>query len=174
MPKSEFGGFHRIEKALWAEETTKGMKPVAEGLREDVEELEELIKGKVNIQAVEIADGADELLAEVLDLEDHRRGGALLTHRPGRLPRQRRRLTGGVRSGRPADREEGTEADQGNRSRLRGRLRGAEAYETEAWPGFVLYTALTKADTRKLAQVIDTLAEKSSLIPARIAKGEQT
>ena len=32
VPTSEFGGFHRIEKALWEEETTKGMKPVAEEL----------------------------------------------------------------------------------------------------------------------------------------------
>lgn len=45
-------------------------------------------------------------------------------------------------------------------------------YETEAWPGFVLYTELTKADTRKLAQVIDAPAEKLSLVPAQIAKGE--
>ena len=39
VPPSEFGGFHRIEKALWEEATTKGMAPVAEGLLEDVEEL---------------------------------------------------------------------------------------------------------------------------------------
>ena len=30
VPTSEFGGFHRIEKALWEEDTTKGMAPVAE------------------------------------------------------------------------------------------------------------------------------------------------
>jgi iron uptake system component EfeO len=45
-------------------------------------------------------------------------------------------------------------------------------YETNKWPGFVLYTELNKSDTRKLAQVIDTLAEKLSLVPAQIAKGE--
>jgi iron uptake system component EfeO len=47
-------------------------------------------------------------------------------------------------------------------------------YETGKWPGFVLYTELSKADTRKLAQAIDTLAEKLSLVPAQIAKGEQS
>ncbi|MBN9623924.1 MAG: hypothetical protein J0H06_13415, partial [Actinobacteria bacterium] len=46
-------------------------------------------------------------------------------------------------------------------------------YETSKWPGFVLYTELNKADTRKLAQSIDTLAEKLALVPAQIAKGEQ-
>ncbi len=45
-------------------------------------------------------------------------------------------------------------------------------YERKAYPGFVYYGELTKADTRKLAQVIDTLADKSALIPAQIAKGE--
>ena len=65
VPKCEFGGFHRIEKALWEEESTKDMEPVAEALLEDVEELEGLIKGKVKIHAVEIANGANELLTEV-------------------------------------------------------------------------------------------------------------
>ena len=45
-------------------------------------------------------------------------------------------------------------------------------YERKAYPGFVYYGELTKADTRKLAQVIDVLAEKSAQIPAQIAKGE--
>ncbi len=62
---SEFGGFHRIEKALWEEGTTKGMKPYAEGLVKNVEELEAEIKGDIKIQAVEIANGANELLTEV-------------------------------------------------------------------------------------------------------------
>ena len=48
-----------------------------------------------------------------------------------------------------------------------------EPYETKEWPGFVLYEELDKADTRKLAQGINTLAEKLSLVPAQIAKGEQ-
>jgi iron uptake system component EfeO len=39
--------------------------------------------------------------------------------------------------------------------------------------GFVLYGALTQSDTRKLAQVIDTLAEELSHVPAQITKGEQ-
>ena len=39
--------------------------------------------------------------------------------------------------------------------------------------GFVPYTDLTKADTRKLAQSIDALAEKLSQVPAQIAAAEQ-
>jgi iron uptake system component EfeO len=36
---SEFGGFHRIEKALWEEGATEGMTPVARQLLADVEAL---------------------------------------------------------------------------------------------------------------------------------------
>jgi iron uptake system component EfeO len=64
VPASEFGGFHRIEKALWVEGTTKGMTPVAKQLLADVEELRQKVKS-VDLQAVQIANGANELLGEV-------------------------------------------------------------------------------------------------------------
>jgi iron uptake system component EfeO len=118
---SEFGGFHRIEKALWEEENLSGMKPVAEGLLKNVEELESRREdpgGRDRQRRQRAPDRG-------LDLEDHRRGGALLAHRPGRLPGQRRRLPGGLGRRRAAD--EGPEAGEGNRRRLRSGLRGAEA-----------------------------------------------
>ncbi|HEX6602191.1 MAG TPA: EfeM/EfeO family lipoprotein, partial [Solirubrobacterales bacterium] len=64
VPADEWGGFHRIEKALWVEGTTEGMAPVAKQLQADVEELAEKVK-TVQLDAVEIAVGANELLAEV-------------------------------------------------------------------------------------------------------------
>jgi len=45
-----------------------------------------------------------------------------------------------------------------------------EPYRTD--DGFVPYTDLTQADTKKLAVGIDTLAEKLSLVPAAIASSE--
>ncbi len=172
VPASEFGGFHRIEKALWEEETTKGMKPVAEGLVEDVEELEELIKGDVKIQAVEIANGANELLTEVstskitgeeeryshIDLVDFKanvEGSQVAFEDVGPLvEKQDPKLTKEI------------EAD------FEGVYASLKPYERKAYPGFVYYGELTKADTRKLANGINTLAEKLSQIPAIIAKGE--
>jgi iron uptake system component EfeO len=47
-----------------------------------------------------------------------------------------------------------------------------QAYERG--DGFVPYGTLTKADTRKLAQGIDTLAERLSQVPAVIVKAEST
>ena len=64
VPKKEWSGFHVIEKALWEEDTAKGMAPVAEQLQADVEELEQKVKS-VDLQAVQIANGANELLGEV-------------------------------------------------------------------------------------------------------------
>jgi iron uptake system component EfeO len=170
---SEFGGFHRIEKALWEEETTKGMTPVAEALLEDVEELEDKIKGNIKIQAVEIANGANELLTEVstskitgeeeryshIDLVDFKanvEGSQVAFEAVAPLMEKRQpQLVNEI--------EKDFEAVYA----------ALKPYETSKWPGFVLYTDLNKSDTRKLAQVIDTLAEKLSLVPAQIAKGEQ-
>jgi iron uptake system component EfeO len=57
-------GFHRIEKALWRDGTTKGMSPIADKLRADVQRLD----GKVQRETYEpaqLANGASELLGEV-------------------------------------------------------------------------------------------------------------
>ena len=172
VPASEWGGFHKIEKALWEENTAKGMAPVAEQLQADVEELEAKVK-KVNLQAVQIANGANELLGEVsaskitgeeeryshIDLVDFKANvegsqvafesvEPLLSKSDPKLAKE-------------------IEAD------FEAVYKALEPYETESGDGFVLYTELTKADTRKLAQSIDTLAEKLSQVPAAIVTGEQ-
>jgi len=172
VPASEFKGFHRIEKALWEEKTTKGMTPVAEGLVKNVEELESIIKGNIKIQATEIANGANELLTEVstskitgeeeryshIDLVDFKANveGSQVAFEAIKplIEKSQPKLVKEV----AADYEAVYAA--------------LKPYETKAYPGFVYYGELTKADTRKLAQVIDALAEKSAQIPAEIAKGE--
>ncbi len=171
VPKSEFGGFHRLEKALWEEESLKGMAPVAESLMKDVEELAEKVNG-VKLQAVQIANGANELLTEVstskitgeeeryshIDLVDFKANvegsedafNAVKPLMAGQDPKLVTEIEGDFEAVYAA----------------------LKPYETSKWPGFVLYGDLTKADTRKLAQVIDTLAENLSQVPAQIAKGE--
>jgi iron uptake system component EfeO len=168
---SEFGGFHRIEKALWEEGSLPAMKPVAEELMANVEELEAKVKG-VKLQAVQIANGANELLTEVstskitgeeeryshIDLVDFKANvegseDAFQTVAP-LMEKQDPKLVKEI------------EAD------FAAVYAALEPYETSKWPGFVLYGELSRADTRKLAQSIDTLAEKLALVPAQIAKGE--
>lgn len=171
VPKSEFGGFHRIEKALWEEETTQGMRPVAEALQEDVEELEEKVKG-VSLQAVQIANGANELLTEVstskITGEEERYSHIDLVDFKANVEGSQvawEAVTPLMEKKQPKLAHE-IDAD------FAAVYAALKPYETKQWPGFVLYGELTKADTRKLAQVIDTLAEKLALVPAQIAKGE--
>lgn len=63
VPDSEWGGFHRIEKALWVENTTEGQEEYARGLLEDVKNL----RGEIDDLELEPADlvtGSVELLNE--------------------------------------------------------------------------------------------------------------
>ncbi|HSS04217.1 MAG TPA: iron uptake system protein EfeO [Solirubrobacterales bacterium] len=167
VPDSEFGGFHRIEKALWVEDTTAGMAPVAKQLLIDVKDLQRKVK-TVELQAVQIANGANELLGEVsaskitgeeeryshidlVDFEANVEGAEaafeavepLLSDTDPKLAKEIEAQFGKVYAS------------------LKPYRRG---------DGFVSYTELTQADTRKLAQEIDALAELLSQVPAQIVR----
>jgi len=60
----EWTGFHRIEKALWQDNTTKGMAQYADKLDADVAKLKTLV-AKADYQPAQLANGATELLNEV-------------------------------------------------------------------------------------------------------------
>jgi iron uptake system component EfeO len=161
----EFAGFHRIEKALWEEGTAKGMAPVAQQLQADVAELATKVK-TVDLQAVQVANGANELLGEVsaskITGEEERYSHIDLVDFEANV--------------------EGAEAAFDAVEPLLSATDPQLAREIEAdfetvyaalepyrrGDGFVSYTELTKADTRKLAQTIDILAEKLSQVPAAI------
>jgi iron uptake system component EfeO len=59
-----FGGFHRIEKALFAEKNTASMEPVADKLMQDVHELQSRI-GVLVIPPNKMVGGAASLIEEV-------------------------------------------------------------------------------------------------------------
>lgn len=165
VPAKEFGGFHRIEKALWEEGSAKGMAPVAEQLLADVEELEQKVK-HVDLQAAQIANGANELLGEVsaskitgeeeryshidlVDFEANVEGAeAAFEAVEPLLSKQDPKLAKEIEA-----------SFEDVYAALRPYRRGS---------GFVSYTELSKADTRKLAQEIDALAEELSQVPAQI------
>jgi iron uptake system component EfeO len=64
VPAASWGGFHRIEKALWVERDVSRMGTVADKLLADVTKLQGLVK-TVKLQPAQIANGAVELLGEV-------------------------------------------------------------------------------------------------------------
>jgi iron uptake system component EfeO len=171
IKKSEFGGFHRIEQALWEEGTTSGMAPVAEELLANVEELEAKVK-TVDLQAVQIANGANELLGEVsaskITGEEERYSHIDLVYFKANVE--------GSEAAFDAVEPLLSESDPKLAKEIEGDFANVYAilkpYETS--DGFVSYTDLTKADTRKMAQSIEALAEKLSQVPAAIVTGEQS
>ncbi len=171
VPLSEWGGFHKIEKALWEEDTAKGMAPVAEQLLADVEELEAKVK-KVNLQAVQIANGANELLGEVsaskITGEEERYSHIDLVDFKANVEGSQVAFE----SVEPLLGKSDPKLAKEIEADFETVYKALEPYETSTDPGFVLYTELTKADTRKLAQTIDILAEKLSQVPAAIVTGE--
>jgi iron uptake system component EfeO len=169
VPRSEFEGFHRIEKALWEEGTAKGMAPVAEQLQADVEELASKVK-TVELQAVQIANGANELLGEVsaskITGEEERYSHIDLVDFEANVE--------GSEAAFEAVKPllDATDADLSGEIEADFKMVFDSLQPYRRGNGFVSYTELTKADTRKLATGIDTLAEKLSQVPAAIASAE--
>jgi iron uptake system component EfeO len=163
IPPSEFGGFHRIEKALWAEGTANGMKPVAKQLLADVKELKRKVK-TVDLETAQIANGANELLSEVsaskITGEEERYSHTDLVD-----------FEANVEGAEAAF--DAVEPLVENPELVEKVEKGFEDVQAALEPyrrghSFVPYTDLTKTDTRKLAQEIDALAEELSQVPAQI------
>ena len=169
VPAGEFEGFHRIEKALWEEGTTKGMAPVAKQLQKDIEELAEKVE-TVELQAVQIANGAVELLGEVsaskITGEEERYSHTDLVDFDANVE--------GAEAAFDAVKPLLDESDPELANEIEADINKvfAELKPYQRGFGFVSYTELTEADTRKLARSIDTLAEKMSQVPAAIASAE--
>ena len=64
VPDAEWGGFHRIEKALWVENTTDGQEEYARALLEDVKNLRGEID-ELELEPADLVTGSVELLNEV-------------------------------------------------------------------------------------------------------------
>jgi iron uptake system component EfeO len=165
VPANQFGGFHRIEKALWVENTTDDMKPVAAKLLADVEELQQKVK-TVDLQAVQIANGANELLGEVsaskITGEEERYSHIDLVDFEANVE--------GAEAAFEAVEPLLSEKDPKLAKEIEASFEDvyASLKPYRRGNGFVSYTELTKADTRKLAQEIDALAEELSQVPAQI------
>jgi iron uptake system component EfeO len=167
VPAGEWGGFHKIEQALWVDDTTDGMAAVARKLLVDVKRLQTKVR-TVTLQAAQIANGANELLGEVsaskITGEEERYSHTDLVDFEANVDGSK----AAYESVRPILEEKdpalAKEIDQ----------RFAEAYRVLGPYGhlteFVPYDELTKADTRKLARSIDALAEPLSQIPAQIVQ----
>jgi iron uptake system component EfeO len=64
VPEDEWMGFHRIEHALWVDNTTEGQEEYATQLQADVEQLQQDAQG-LELQPADLVTGSIELLNEV-------------------------------------------------------------------------------------------------------------
>lgn len=63
VPAAQWTGFHRIEKSLWVDNTTKGLEKYTQQLLTDVKSLDQGVD-KLELKPVDIIDGAVDLLNE--------------------------------------------------------------------------------------------------------------
>jgi iron uptake system component EfeO len=172
---SKFEGFHWLERALWIEEdrllVDVNMKPVGERLLDHVEELAGKVE-TVDLQAVQIANGANELLGEVsaskITGEEERYSHTDLYDFEANVE--------GAEAAFEAVKPLLDESDPELSGELEADFKlvfaALEPFRTVDGFGFVPYDDLKKADTRSLASGIDILAEKMSQVPAAIAQAE--
>lgn len=166
IPPAEWGGYHRIEKALWVEETTAGLETTVAELRNDVVNLDD-IANKAEFDPGEIAQGSVDLLAEVssskITGEEERYSHTDLWDFEANVAGSEAGFEALTPALEQADQELVAEIESEFESlfALLDRYREGD--------GFVLYDTLDDADTQELAQQIDVLAERLSQVPSLVA-----
>ena len=165
VPDADWTGFHRIEKAMWVDGSLAGMAPLARKLRADVAKLNTLV-ATVEIDPAQIANGSTELLGEVskskITGEEDRYSHTDLWDFQANVDGARAGFTALA----PLLRE--TDADLAHQIETRFAALDRTLDPYRRGDGFVLYTALTQADTRALSQSIDALAEPLSLVAGAV------
>ena len=161
-------GFHRIEKALWQDGTTKGMTPYADKLVADVTRLATLVR-TVDLQGAQIANGAVELLGEVANSkitgEEDRYSHTDLADFEANVA--------GVEAAVTALTPAMTKVDPALQARVRTQLAAVKAAldQFRTKDGFVAYTEATvpPAKRRELTSQVNTLAETLSKVAPALA-----
>ena len=161
-------GFHRIEKALWQDGTTKGMTPYADKLVADVTRLHALVR-TVDLQGAQIANGAVELLGEVANSkitgEEDRYSHTDLADFEANVA--------GVEAAVTALTPAMTKVDPALQARVRTQLAAVkdalDQFRTK--DGFVAYTEanVPPAKRRELTSQVNTLAETLSKVAPAVA-----
>ena len=167
VPAASFRGFHRIEKALWLDNTTKGVRSVAAKLLADIKRLLALVY-TIKLEPAQVANGANELLTEVssskITGEEERYSHTDLWDFEANVQGSQAAYDSVKPLLVQQDPQLAKEIDQ----------RFAEVEEAlrpyRRGDGFVLYNQLSEQDKRRLAQSIDALAEPISQVAAIVVR----
>jgi iron uptake system component EfeO len=163
IPKDEWGGYHRIEKALWIDESTAGLEQITTELVDDVANLNTVAKNEA-FEAADIAQGSVDLLGEVsaskITGEEERYSHTDLWDFEANVA--------GAEAGFETLKPVVEDADPDLVERIEGEFDDTyallEGYRRG--DGYVLYDRLANADTKQLAQAIDALGESLSQVPS--------
>jgi len=168
VPASTFRGFHRIEQQLWVAGNTAGMAHDADELLSDVKRLQAFLP-TVKLEPAQIANGAVELLNEVASSkitgEEDRYSHTDLWDFEGNLEGAKAAFT----AVRPLLGKSPTLATTIDRQFTSTRD-ALDQYQTPGG-GFVLYTALTRTQTRGLAAQVEALADSLAQVPPLVVAG---
>ncbi|MGH3262341.1 MAG: imelysin family protein, partial [Trebonia sp.] len=169
VPASQWKGFHKIEKGLFADKKLTGLGALGDGLVTNVKKLQGLTKN-LKYQPTELANGAQELLDEVAS---------------GKITGEEERYSH-IDLLDFANNDEGaeqafaqlqpalTKIDAALASGIAAKFKALDAlvdkYRSTSDPsGYVRYTQLTAADKRALAAAVKAVQEPLSTVASKIA-----
>lgn len=165
IPKDEWGGYHRIEKALWVTESTEGLEEITAELVDDVNNLEGVAE-REEFEAPDVAQGSVDLLAEVsaskITGEEERYSHTDLWDFEANVEG----AEAGFEALMPALEEVDPELVAEITDEFAAMYELLDGYREG--DGFVLYDTLSNKDTQELSRQIDTLAESLSQVPALV------
>jgi FTR1 family protein len=162
---AEWTGFHRIEQALWAKGSTRGMAPVADKLLADVQRLRAKTKG-LSYQPEELANGANGLLDEVsaskITGEEDRYSHTDLYDFAANVEGSETAF------GLLAPALRASDPELAKTIALRFDAVNARLEQLKRGGGFPSYDKVSKAERRRLSQLVDALAEPLSKVAAKL------
>jgi len=167
--ESEWTGFHRIERTLWEQNTTKGTESYAKKLMDDVDTLQRKVKS-IELQPAQLANGAVELMNEVSNSkitgEEDRYSHTDLSDFEGNLSGSRKAFVLLI----PALKQTGNAKLAATiEERFEAVQKSLDTYRRNTPLGFALYGELTPQDKRKFAVEVDALAEPLSTVAAKVS-----
>jgi iron uptake system component EfeO len=158
-------GFHRIEKALWADNSLAGMAPIADELDADIQKLKTKV-ATATYQPAQLANGASELLDEVsrskVTGEEDRYSHTDLSDFAANIA--------GARKAFELLEPALTTNDANLARQLQARFTDVATALTAYQRGdvYVDYSTVSPDDRRKLADSVDALAEPLSQVAAKV------
>ncbi|HWN34478.1 MAG TPA: iron uptake system protein EfeO [Pseudonocardia sp.] len=162
---AEWTGFHRIEKALWQDNSLAGMAPMADKLDADVNTLKTKVVAET-YQSAQLANGAGELLNEVstkkVTGEEDRYSHTDLWDFQANIDGARKcfELLKPALAAKNADLAQQLEA------RFTDVVSGLSKYKQGA--GYVDYSTVPQDQRRKLADAVNALAEPLSKVAGQV------